>query len=138
MLITTIINGLLLTSSIKYPEDIANIFNHKIELLKLYSNIQVATIVCLIISSVIFEATIINIVFLLCFVTIIYSGVALLGTFHIVNGQRFQLEQKLETMEMYKTLLVGRSLTVVEVDLNEDSIEFYLHDKLSLVEYIYR
>ncbi|OON91346.1 MAG: hypothetical protein ATN34_03915 [Epulopiscium sp. Nele67-Bin002] len=115
-------------------EIVAQIFHQKQELIILYAIIHFCTLLCLIISSIMFEATIITMVFLICCVIIIYSGLALLTTFNIVNGQRFILEQQLETMEMYKKLLIGRSLTVIEVDLNEDIINFYMHDKLALIE----
>lgn len=70
-----------------------------------------------------------------CIFGIICGGIGLFLKFNLLDNQKMFLEQELDKKEMYKKLLLGRSITVIEVDLNQDSINFYMNNNILTPNY---
>ncbi len=117
-------------------QEMSQVFQQNNELFVSYGVIHFSALICLIVSSIIFKETIIGWIFLIGSVITIYNGVRLITNCNQINNNRYNLALKLETLEMYQKLLTGRSLTVIEVDLNENKITYFKHDKLCMVEFI--
>ncbi|OON92445.1 MAG: hypothetical protein ATN34_01630 [Epulopiscium sp. Nele67-Bin002] len=56
--------------------------------------------------------------------------------FSMTQQAKYEADQEVERLQMYRKLLLSRSISVIELDINADKINFYMHQKITPIEWI--